>query len=201
MSGKFNWGALLYAVLIIVLVILVVALAPNNKIKNKTMNEQTTTVVLQTNFGDIELALYPDKAPETVNNFLKLTKNGYYDSTKFHRVIKGFMIQGGDPYTKGDDVNLYGKGGPGFNFKDEINDMPLVRGSLAMANTGRPNTNGSQFFIITAPATPWLTGIHTVFGKVISGMEIVDKIEAVKTTGSPFDRPIEPVIINKVIIK
>ena len=110
------------------------------------------------------------------------------------------MIQGGDPYTRGEDVSVYGTGGPGYKFEDEQNDLGMVRGMIAMANSG-PNTNGSQFFIVTIPEADWLTGKHTVFGKVISGMDVVDKIEASKTTGQPYDRPITPVVINKVIVK
>ena len=108
------------------------------------------------------------------------------------------MIQGGDPYTKGEDTSVYGTGGPGYKFADEINDLPMVRGMLAMANSG-PDTNGSQFFIITASSTPWLVGHHTVFGKVVSGMDTVDKIEASKVNEN--DLPIVPVIVNKIVIK
>ncbi len=199
MKEKINWGALFYAVLILGLILLIAGLA-SSKNKNKIMTDEIKNVVIQTNLGDIELALYPAKAPKTVENFIKLSYDGFYDNTKYHRVIKGFMIQGGDPYTKGEDTSVWGTGGPGYKFADEFNDVPMVRGVIAMANSG-PNTNGSQFFIITAPATPWLTGKHTAFGKIISGMDVVDKIEAVKTTGSPYDRPLIPVIINKVIIK
>ena len=164
------------------------------------MMGKTATVVLETSLGQIEIALELDQAPKTTENFLKLTKDGFYDKTKFHRVIKGFMIQGGDPYTKGEDTSVYGTGGPGYQFADEANDLGMVRGVIAMANAG-PNTNGSQFFIVTAPSAPWLVGKHTVFGKVISGMDIVDKIEAVKTTGSPYDRPLTPVVLEKVTVK
>lgn len=135
---------------------------------------------METNFGEIKLELFADAAPTTVKNFIKLSESGFYDGTKFHRVIKGFMIQGGDPNSKDDDWSNDGKGGPGYVFADEINKHKLVRGVLAMANAG-PDTNGSQFFIVTAPATPWLDGKHTVFGKVISGMDVVDKIENLPT--------------------
>jgi peptidyl-prolyl cis-trans isomerase B (cyclophilin B) len=172
----------------------------NNEVKTiKVMAEVKQIVTLETSMGNIELELYPAKAPKTVENFTKLAGSGFYENTKFHRVIKGFMIQGGDPYTKGEDVSVYGTGGPGYKFEDEQNDLGMVRGVIAMANSG-PNTNGSQFFIVTIPEADWLTGKHTVFGKVISGMDVVDKIEASKTTGAPYDRPITPVVINKVIV-
>lgn len=172
----------------------------NNEVKTiKVMAEVKQIVTLETSMGNIELELYPAKAPKTVENFTKLAGSGFYENTKFHRVIKGFMIQGGDPYTKGEDVSVYGTGGPGYKFEDEQNDLGMVRGVIAMANSG-PNTNGSQFFIVTIPEADWLTGKHTVFGKVISGMDVVDKIEATKTTGAPYDRPVTPVVINKVIV-
>lgn len=173
----------------------------NNEVKTtKFMAEKTQLVTLETSLGNIDLELYPDKAPKTVDNFITLAKKGFYENTKFHRVIKNFMIQGGDPYTKGEDTSVYGTGGPGYKFADEQNDLQMVRGMIAMANSG-PNTNGSQFFIVTIPEAEWLTGKHTIFGKVISGMEVVDKIENVKTTGSPYDRPLTPVTLNKVIVK
>ena len=164
-----------------------------------TMNNNPT-VILHTNFGDITLELWRDKAPKTVDNFLTLAKKGFYDGTLFHRVIKGFMIQAGDPLTKSEPKNwaIHGTGGPGYQFADEFNDQKLVRGVLAMANAG-PNTNGSQFFIITAPATDWLNGKHTPFGKVISGMEVVDKIEQVKVNENAH--PLEDVKIEKVEVK
>jgi cyclophilin family peptidyl-prolyl cis-trans isomerase len=157
-------------------------------------------VVMHTNLGDVTLELFRDKAPKTVDNFVKLSRQGFYDGTLFHRVIKGFMIQGGDPNTKTDPKNwqIHGTGGPGYQFADEINDQPLVRGILAMANAG-PNTNGSQFFIITAPATDWLNGKHTPFGKVIAGMEVVDKIEQVKV--NEVAHPLEDVVVEKVEVK
>jgi cyclophilin family peptidyl-prolyl cis-trans isomerase len=129
-----------------------------------------------------------------------LAEKGFYNGVIFHRVIRGFMIQGGDPYTKGEDISVYGTGGPGYKFADELNDLQMVRGMLAMANSG-PDTNGSQFFIVTIPKADWLTGKHTIFGKVISDMDVVDAIEATKTTGAPYDRPLTPVIVNKIIVK
>jgi cyclophilin family peptidyl-prolyl cis-trans isomerase len=145
---------------------------------------------MQTNQGTIELELFDDDAPKTVENFKKLAKDGFYDGVIFHRVIPDFMIQGGDPTGTG-------TGGPGYTFEDEFNDHKAVRGSLAMANAG-PNTNGSQFFIITADATPWLDGKHTVFGEVTSGMDVVDTIEQTET--DPRDKPREEMRIESVSI-
>jgi cyclophilin family peptidyl-prolyl cis-trans isomerase len=135
---------------------------------------------IETDAGVIEIELWPDLAPQTVGNFVGLAEAGFYDGTIFHRVIPGFMIQGGCP--RGD-----GRGGPGYQFQDEFNERKLERGVLAMANAG-PNTNGSQFFIVTAPATPHLDGAHTGFGAVTSGIEVVDAIEATPT--SRGDRPV-----------
>jgi cyclophilin family peptidyl-prolyl cis-trans isomerase len=148
----------------------------------------TQTATLHTNKGDITVELYPDEAPKTVENFVKLAREGFYDGVVFHRVIPDFMIQGGDPTGTG-------RGGPGYTFEDEFNDHKVDRGALAMANAG-PNTNGSQFFIVTTDAAPWLDGKHTVFGEVTGGMEVVDKIENVPTQGA--DRPVEPIRIASI---
>ena len=147
-----------------------------------------SVATLHTNEGAIELELYPDDAPKTVENFVKLSRDGFYEGVIFHRVIPDFMIQGGDPTGTG-------SGGPGYEFEDEFNEHRVVRGVLAMANAG-PNTNGSQFFIVTAEATPWLDGKHTVFGRVTSGMDVVDRISAVDRDAN--DRPREPVTIERV---
>lgn len=155
--------------------------------------------VIKTNKGDIEVEFFVEKAPLTVTNFTGLADIGFYNGTKFHRVIKDFMIQGGDPLSKDDTKqSQWGTGGPGYSFKDEINDEKLVRGTLAMANAG-PDTNGSQFFIVTAEATPWLDGKHTSFGKVAGGMEVVEMIEAAQT--GEGDRPVEPIVVEKIILK
>ncbi len=143
---------------------------------------------LHTNAGAIEIELHDDDAPKTVENFRKLAGDGFYDGLVFHRVIPDFMIQGGCPEGTG-------TGGPGYTFEDEINDHKIERGALAMANAG-PNTNGSQFFIVTTEAAPWLDGKHTVFGKVASGMEAVDSIEGTET--GPGDKPVEPQKIERV---
>ncbi|MBI3626832.1 peptidylprolyl isomerase [Candidatus Uhrbacteria bacterium] len=130
------------------------------------------SVTLETSKGKIVIKLFPQEAPKTVNNFIQLAQQNFYDGTTFHRVIKDFMIQGGDPNSKDTDWSNDGMGGPGYKFEDEINPHKLVKGALAMANSG-PNTNGSQFFIVTASETPWLDGKHTVFGQVTSGLDVV----------------------------
>jgi cyclophilin family peptidyl-prolyl cis-trans isomerase len=143
---------------------------------------------LQTNHGAIAVELFDDDAPKTVENFLKLARDGFYDGVIFHRVIPDFMIQGGDPTGTG-------SGGPGYQFEDEFNEHKVARGALAMANAGR-NTNGSQFFIVTTEAAPWLDGKHTVFGRVTDGMDVVDAISALDTDAR--DRPSADVVIERV---
>jgi cyclophilin family peptidyl-prolyl cis-trans isomerase len=147
-----------------------------------------TNATLHTTHGEIELELFAEDAPKTVENFVRLSREGFYDGLAFHRVIPDFMIQGGCP--RGD-----GTGGPGYEFEDEPNDRRVVRGALAMANRG-PNTNGSQFFIVTAEACPWLDGKHTVFGQVTAGMDVVDRISAAERDAR--DRPTERVGIERV---
>jgi peptidyl-prolyl cis-trans isomerase B (cyclophilin B) len=147
-----------------------------------------TNATLHTSEGPIEIELFRDDAPKTVDNFVELSGKGFYDGVVFHRVIPDFMVQGGDPTGTG-------SGGPGYTFEDEFNDHPVERGALAMANAG-PNTNGSQFFIVTAEACPWLDGKHTVFGRVTSGMDVVDRISALPTDGR--DKPLEAVTIDRV---
>ena len=147
-----------------------------------------TAATLHTNHGAIAIELFDEDAPKTVENFLKLAGDGFYDGVVFHRIIPDFMIQGGDPTGTG-------TGGPGYTFEDEFNDHKVERGALAMANAG-PNTNGSQFFIVTTGAAPWLDGKHTVFGHVTDGMDAVDTIEQVDTDAQ--DKPREPVVIERV---
>jgi cyclophilin family peptidyl-prolyl cis-trans isomerase len=147
-----------------------------------------SAATVHTSEGAIELELYPDAAPKTVENFEKLSRDGFYEGVIFHRVIPDFMIQGGDPTGTG-------MGGPGYEFEDEINDHRVERGALAMANAGK-NTNGSQFFIVTAEAAPWLDGLHTVFGRVTSGMDVVDRIAQMDRDAN--DRPRKPVTIDRV---
>jgi cyclophilin family peptidyl-prolyl cis-trans isomerase len=149
-----------------------------------------TTAILTTNKGAIGLELFDADAPKTVENFVKLSRDGFYDGVIFHRVIERFMIQGGDPTGTG-------MGGPGYQFEDEPNQHQVENGAIAMANSG-PNTNGSQFFIVTAEACPWLNGLHTVFGRVTSGMDVVDAIDGTATDQQ--DRPLDEVRIESVAI-
>jgi peptidyl-prolyl cis-trans isomerase B (cyclophilin B) len=150
------------------------------------MSEATMT----TNHGEITFELFDEDAPKTVENFRKLARDGFYDGLSFHRIISDFMVQGGCPQGTG-------TGGPGYTFEDEINQHKVVRGALAMANAG-PDTNGSQFFIVTIGQAPWLDGKHTVFGKVTSGMEVVDKLEGLPTDGR--DRPREEARIDTLAV-
>ena len=149
-----------------------------------------TTAKLYTSEGTIEIELFPEEAPKTVANFTKLAADGFYDGLIFHRVIPDFMIQGGCPQG-------IGTGGPGYQFEDEFNKHKVVRGALAMANAG-PNTNGSQFFIVTIDAAPWLDGKHTVFGQVATGQDVVDRISHVDRDGR--DKPATPVTLDRVEI-
>src|SRR4051794_24668823 len=147
-----------------------------------------STMTMTTNHGPIVFEMFDEDAPKTVDNFRTLSEKGYYDGLIFHRIIRDFMIQGGCP-----DGN--GTGGPGYEFEDEFNEHKVIRGALAMANRG-PNTNGSQFFIVTTEAAPWLDGKHTVFGRVTSGMEVVDALEGLSTDSR--DQPQEPAVIETV---
>jgi len=147
-----------------------------------------STATMQTTEGPITFELFDEDAPKTVENFRRLASDGFYDGLSFHRIIADFMIQGGCPLGTG-------TGGPGYSFEDEINPHKVVRGALAMANSG-PNTNGSQFFIVTADACPWLDGKHTVFGQVTDGMDVVERLDAVPTDGR--DMPNEPVGIQSL---
>lgn len=167
-------------------------------INNNEQEIKIMKAILKTNKGDIEIEL-DNQAPKTVENFVKLSEEGFYNETKFHRVIKGFMIQGGDPLSKNDDLmDRWGTGGPGYQIDDEIHsDNSNIIGSISMANSG-PNTNGSQFFINTANNS-FLNSKHTVFGNVVSGMDIVTLIEDTET--HPDDKPVEAVIIKSIEIK
>lgn len=153
--------------------------------------EKEYTATIKTNKGEFKVNLYTKDAPKTVNNFVTLARDKFYDGLIFHRVIKDFMIQGGDP-------NRDGTGDPGYKFEDEFNDHKLVKGVLAMANSG-PDTNGSQFFVITAEATDWLDGKHTPFGEVIEGIDVVMEIDQIEVGES--DMPVEDVVIESIIIE
>jgi peptidyl-prolyl cis-trans isomerase B (cyclophilin B) len=147
-----------------------------------------SNATLHTNAGPISVEFFDEDAPKTVDNFRRLSGEGFYDGLTFHRIIKDFMIQGGCPQGTG-------TGGPGYTFEDEPNEHRVVRGALAMANSG-PNTNGSQFFVVTAAECPWLDGKHTVFGQVTDGMDVIDKLESTETDGQ--DRPRDKQFIERV---
>lgn len=181
--------------------------APQSSAATNVMETTPNThVVFKTTKGDIELELFTDRMPVTTGNFLKLAREGFYNGTKFHRVIEGFMIQGGDPNSEGADASQYGTGGPGYTIEDEfVEGLSNVRGTISMANTGQPNSGGSQFFINLADNTfldfdkQPLTSRHPVFGRVVGGMEIVDAIAQVPT--SERDVPLEPVVITEVVVQ
>ncbi len=161
-------------------------------------SDKQVYAIMKTNLGDIKLELFKEDAPNTVENFVSLAKADFYNGVKFHRVIKSFMIQGGDPLSKDDSmINRWGTGGPGYTFADEIHsNNKNDKGTISMANAG-PNTNGSQFFINTNNNN-FLDTKHTVFGNVVEGMDVVSKIENVET--STADRPVESVVINSIEI-
>lgn len=173
----------------------------------ENINDMNPTAIFKTNQGEIKLELFEDQMPITVANFVKLAEEGFYNETKFHRVIDGFMIQAGDPNSKGSDESMYGTGGPGYNIQDEFVGGELltnVRGTIAMANTGQPNSGGSQFFINLVDNTPLdfdkepLTSRHPVFGRVVEGMDVVDAIG--KTDTKAGNIPVEPIVIEGVTI-
>jgi peptidylprolyl isomerase len=159
--------------------------------------KENPIILIETSLGEITIELYIDSTPITAGNFLSLIKQEFYNGVKFHRVIPGFMIQGGDPNTKGEDESIYGTGGPGYSIQDEFApELSNTEGTISMANAG-PNTGGSQFFINTANNT-FLDGKHAVFGRVVSGLETVSRIESSET--KERDIPIEPVVIKQIII-
>lgn len=171
-------------------------------------NDSNPIAVFNTNKGVIEIELFDDVMPITTGNFMKLAGEGFYNGTKFHRVIEGFMVQGGDPNSKTDDVMTYGSGGPSYTIADEFvagEELTNVRGTIAMANTGQPNSGGSQFFINLVDNVgldfdkPPMQSSHPVFGRVVKGMEIVDAIAKVETNAG--DVPVEPIVIEKVEIR
>jgi len=176
--------------------------------RGETPNSQTENpmVTVKTNKGDITLELFMDKTPITAGNFVKLAKEGFYNGTKFHRIIAQFMIQGGDPNSKGDDSSVYGTGGSGYTIQDEfVEGLSNVRGTISMANTGAPNSGGSQFFInlvdnigLDFNKEPF-TSRHPVFGKVIAGMDAVDAIAQVPTDAR--DVPVEPIVVTEIIVE
>lgn len=161
-------------------------------------NDLFVGAILVTNLGEIEIEFALGTAPLAVSNFIKLAEKSFYDGTIFHRVTKDF-IQGGDPLTKEKDISVYGTGGPGYKFKDEVNsDDKITRGVVAMANSGQ-DTNGSQFFIVTIKEAPWLNGKHTIFAKVTRGMDVVDRVSHLQT--SKNNLPLKPVLLEKIILR
>ena len=154
-------------------------------------------VIIKTNFGSIKFGLLPELAPETTRNFLKLAKDGFYDGTLFHRIIPGFMIQGGDPNTKSPDKSVWGQGGPGYNLKAEFNSRSHLRGIVSMARAADPDSAGSQFFIVTSDST-FLDKQYTVFGEVVDGMEVADKIVGLPRDGN--DCPEQEAKMLEVVI-
>jgi peptidyl-prolyl cis-trans isomerase B (cyclophilin B) len=174
------------------------------EIKQKTFTKEEikkmaeTKAVIETKFGNIELKFFPDVAPGHVNNFIELAKKGFYDGTTFHRVIPGFMIQGGDPNSKDPDKSKHGMGGPGYTIKAEFNEKPHKRGTLSMARSANPDSAGSQFFICVADA-PFLNKQYTVFGEVVSGMDVADKI--VNQSRDKRDNPLDRVEMKVKIIE
>ena len=174
------------------------------EMKNKTFTKEEikkmaeTKAVIETKFGNIELKFFPDVAPGHVNNFIELAKKGFYDGTTFHRVIPGFMIQGGDPNSKDPDKSKHGMGGPGYTIKAEFNEKPHKKGTLSMARSAHPDSAGSQFFICVADA-PFLNRQYTVFGEVVSGMDVADKI--VNQSRDKSDNPLERVEMKVKVIE
>ena len=166
--------------------------------QKETKKMPETKAVIETKFGNVEIRFFPDVAPKHVNNFIELAKKGFYDGTIFHRVIPGFMIQGGDPNSKSPDKSQHGMGDPGYMVKAEFNEKPHKRGTLSMARSGQPDSAGSQFFICVADA-PFLDRQYTVFGEVVSGMEVVDKI--VSQPRDPKDNPNERIEMKVKVIE
>ena len=158
--------------------------------KQEILNMEQTTAIIETKFGEITLRFFPEVAPNHVNSFIELARDGFYDGTTFHRIVPGFVIQGGDPNTKSNDRSRHGMGGPCFNLKAEFSKLPHKRGTLSMARAANPDSAGSQFFICVADA-PFLDGEYTVFGEVVKGMDVVDKI--VSQPKDQRDNPIDRV--------
>ena len=194
---RYVLGVMRYAFAVVVLFLLVNnSQAFLDKSRSKTFNKQEiermklTTAVLETKFGEITLKFFPEVAPKHVNSFIELASSGFYDGTTFHRVVPGFVIQGGDPNTKSEDRSQHGTGGPGYTLEAEFSDIPHKRGTLSMARSANPDSAGSQFFICVAEAA-FLDGQYTVFGEVTEGMKVADKIVAQPRDGS--DNPNERV--------
>ena len=197
------WGTLIFsAVIITYLLTTLIDLSSreDTSFSDATnFKRQARTVTLDTSLGPIRVRLERTQAPITTGNFIQLAQSGFYDKTKFHRVVKGMLIQGGDPLSRESNRDLYGTGGPAYVFEDELSDAKMTRGVVAMANRGKPNTNGSQFFILTADETPLMDGKYTVFGHVIEGMDVVDRIDDVPTDANEI--PITPVTLDDIVFE
>ena len=195
------WGTLIFATIVTgyLLVTLINASSreENGYLETNSTKRLARTAVIETSMGRITFTLARSQAPVTVNNFVSLAQSGFYDKTKFHRVVKGKLIQGGDPLSREDDRELYGTGGPGYVFEDEIPEgIKMKRGMVAMANLGKPNTNGSQFFILVAEDAPLMDGRYTVIGTVIDGMDVVERINNVSV--DERDIPETPVYVEDI---
>jgi peptidyl-prolyl cis-trans isomerase B (cyclophilin B) len=163
------------------------------------IRKQARNVVVDTSMGSFRITLLRSQTPVTINNFMALIQAGFYDRTKIHRVVPGLLIQGGDPLSREDDVTLYGTGGPGYVFEDEIRGIPMEKGVVAMANLGRPKTNGSQFFVLLADTAPAMQDKYTIFGKVVEGMDVVERMGKVAISDKQV--PLEPIIVRAVRIE
>lgn len=188
----------IFTTLLLTFLLLMPAFADAKERNKKVTDYSKITAVIETQFGEIVVKFFPDKAPKHVENFVKLTKEGFYDGTIFHRVIPGFMIQGGDPNTKGDNISTYGTGGPGYTVDAEFNDTKHKRGVLSAARSADPNSAGSQFFLMVADS-PHLDGQYSAFGEVIKGMDIADKI--VSSPRNSRDLPNERIEIKIKIVE
>lgn len=198
------WGTLFFVVttvgyLLVTLIHVTTLETTSFDSQESYVRKQSRYIVLETSSGNIHIMLLRTQAPTTVNNFISLAQAGFYDQTKFHRVVKGKLIQGGDPLSREDDVELYGTGNPGYVFDDEIRGLKMEKGVLAMVNLGRPKTNGSQFFILVAEDAPAMDGKYTIFGKVTDGMPVAEAISNVPVSAKNV--PITPVVLKSVRIE
>lgn len=203
LEEKAFWGTLLFSSIAVGYLLITTI---ENSTREETgyaqvshLSRESKFVVIDTTLGTIRIALLRSQAPVTSNNFVALAESGFYDSTKFHRIVKGLLVQGGDPLSREPDRELYGTGGPGYVFDDEIRGVSMVRGVVAMANLGRPKTNGSQFFILVADSAPQLDGKYTIFGRVTEGMDIIDRINSVSVDEK--DVPVTPVQIDRISVE
>lgn len=197
------WGTLIFSAIVITyLLTTLIDLSSREEtafLDTTNYKRQVRVVTLNTSLGPIRVRLERAQAPITTGNFLQLAQSGFFDKTKFHRVVKNMLIQGGDPLSRESNRDLYGTGGPGYVFEDEISGELMVRGVVAMANRGKSGTNGSQFFILTSDQTPLMDGKYTIFGQVIEGIDVVDRISSVEVDENEV--PITPILLNDVSIE